>query len=169
MSGEVLGLCELTQYVEELSKVVERPYLRSSQYAFLFLDEVRLKDLPSITLNLTEEVWLKAERVVPNQPPEPDVGVKPWITITSDPTKPPSIKDHVVITTTAPEAAKWIALGRTSLADLRPRPSKAGRASEVDVFLRLSAFPEVESTVQGYIDGPWSAWAEDEKSSQGDI
>ena len=124
MSGELLGLCELTQYVEELSKVVERPYLRSSQYAFLFLEEGPLKDLPSVALNLTEEVWLQAERVVPNPPPEPDASVKPWITLTSDPAKPPSIKDHVVITTTAPEAAKWITLGRTNLGDLRPRRPK---------------------------------------------
>jgi len=164
MTGELLGLCELTQYVEELSKVVERPYLRSSQYTFLFLEEGGLKDLPSIALNLPEGVWLRAERVVPSPPPEPDASIKPWITITSDPTKPPSIKDHVVITTTAPEAAKWITLGRTSLADLRPRPPKAGGDSEVDVFLRLNAFPELGNRVQAYIDGPWSAWAAKEKT-----
>ena len=164
MPGELLGLCELTEYVEELSKVVERPYLRSSQYSFLFLDEGRLKDLPSITLNLPEDVWLQAERVVPSPPPEPDANVKPWITITSDPSKPPSIKDHVVITITAVEAAKWVTLGRAKLDDFRPRPPKAGGVSEVDVLLRLSAFPEFGSRVQGYVDGPWSAWAATEKT-----
>src|SRR5262249_19901123 len=99
----------------------------------------------------------------PNPPPEPDASIKPWITITSDPTKPPPIKDHVVITTTGLEAAKWVTLGRTHLEDLR-RSSKTGGGSEDDVFLRLSGFPELGNIVQRYVDGPWSAWAATEKT-----
>ena len=92
----VQGLSDLTQYVEELAKVVERPYFRSSQYTFLFLDEGGLKDLPGVAINVSEEIWLEVERLIPSPPPEPSALIKPWITPSSDPTKPPSTKDHIV-------------------------------------------------------------------------
>ena len=58
----VQGLSDLTQYVEQLAKVVERPYFRSSQYTFLFLEEGGLKDLPGVAINVSEEIWLEIER-----------------------------------------------------------------------------------------------------------
>ena len=67
----VQGLSDLTQYVEELAKVVERPYLRDSQYNFLFLEQNGLKGLPGIVINASEEVWLEVKRLIPQPPPAP--------------------------------------------------------------------------------------------------
>ncbi len=163
----VLGLerlSELAQYVEELSKVVERPYLRSSQYTFLYLEEGQLSDLPGVTLGGKEEVWLKVERLVLSAPPDPPGTLKPWITLSPDPTKPPATKDHIVITISADEAEKWVAVGRVSRDDLRQRPAGSDQASNVDVFLRLKAFPEYQKAIREYIDGPWSEWSVKEKA-----
>ena len=158
----VQGLSDLTQYVEEVAKLVERPYFRSSQYTFLYLEESKLKDLPGVAINLDDEIWLKVERLIPSLPPESPAPIKPWITLSSDPTKPPSTKDHIVIPVSAEEAEKWITLGRASRDDVRQRPG--GHPDEVDVFLRLNAFPETRVRIKEYVEGPWSAWSANEKA-----
>jgi len=55
----VQGLSDLTQYVEELAKLVERPYFRSSQYTFLFLEEGGLKDLPGVAINVSGNSFVR--------------------------------------------------------------------------------------------------------------
>ena len=160
----VQGLSDLTQYVEQLAKVVERPYFRSSQYTFLFLEEGGLKDLPGVAINVSEEIWLEVERLIPSPPPEPSALIKPWITLSSDPTKPPSTKDHIVIPVSAEEAEKWITLRRASRDDVRQRPGEEASPPKVDVFLRLNAFPETQVRIKEYVEGPWSAWSKRERA-----
>jgi hypothetical protein len=159
----VQGLSDLTQYVEELAKLVERPYLRASQYTFLFLEESELKGLPGVLINASEEVCLEVERLIPSPPPDPSAAIKPWISLSSNPAKPPSVKDHIVIPVGAEEAEKWITLGRASREDVRPRSGEA-EPHKVDVFLRLDAFPETRAKIKEYVDGPWSAWSSKEKT-----
>ena len=160
----VQGLYDHTQYVEQLAKVVERPYFRSSQYTFLFLEEGGLKDLPGVAINVSEEIWLEVERLIASPPPEPSALIKPWITLSSDPTKPPSTKDHIVIPVSAEEAEKWITLRRASRDDVRQRPGEEASPPKVDVFLRLNAFPETQVRIKEYVEGPWSAWLKRERA-----
>src|SRR5262245_28186299 len=114
MSVGVERLAELTQYVEELSRVVERPYLRSSQYNILYLDQSGLQDLPGVSLNLDQETWLEIERLTPSAPPEPPASVKPWITLSTDPVKTPPIKEHIVVALAAAEVEKLVGHGRVN-------------------------------------------------------
>lgn len=155
----VQGLSKLTQYVEELARVVERPYLRSSQYNFLYLSQSGLQDLPGVSLNVDQETWLEIERLTPTPPPEPPASIKPWITPSSDPVKTPPIREHIVVALAAEEIEKLVGRGRVSREDC-----KQGSDGKVDVFLRLAAFPEYQAKVREYIQGPWSAWASKEKA-----
>ena len=84
--------------------------------------------------------------------------------MSSDPTKPPSSKDHIVIPVSAEEAERWITLRRASRDDVRQRPGEEEPPPKVDVFLRLNAFPETQVRIKEYVEGPWSAWSKRERA-----
>ena len=65
-----------------------------------------------------------------------------------------------MITVGAEEAEKFITLG-SSREDVQPRSDEP---HQVDVFLRLDAFPPSRGKINEYLDGPWSGWATKEKA-----
>ena len=64
MTG-VKRLCAVTQYVDSLAKLVERPYLRGSQYRHLFIQQRDFKDVPGVNLDHAdaEGDWLRLDRL----------------------------------------------------------------------------------------------------------
>jgi hypothetical protein len=98
-------------------------------------------------------------------PPEVPYDLKPWIAVSTDPTKEPSIKDYIPLHVPTEQARALVALGRVNSQDVSEADGQAdgSEPGDVQVRIRLAKFPEIRTAVDKYVKGPWTAWSDSEK------
>jgi very-short-patch-repair endonuclease len=128
-------LIQLLDYIEHVEKLNRNPAFTVPQ-DFYCAYEASLRGLPSLEFNLAEngdETWLRVPRLAEKDPPDPPLALKPWVVLTKDPEKQPSLREEIAV------------------------PSE--KAGDAPKRLARSDVPQVESLFENYVSGPWSMWA----------
>jgi hypothetical protein len=169
-------LKELLGYVEQVIKLDERPTFRLSDHrlpagqTFVF-HQHEFHALPGITHDLTDDdgpIWLNMQRLKRGEPPDPPEVIAPWLNLSPDPDKTPTLRDSLIRTVS--ESEKNDLLGR---GEIRPEdcaeamgPQARGR---FDLRLRLEDRPEIAATAEYYVSSAWLPWAEAERPKRKSI
>jgi hypothetical protein len=163
-------LKELLGYVEEVIKLDERPVFRLSEYrlptgqTFVF-HQHEFHALPGITHNLTDEdgpIWLTIQRLKRGDPPQPPELIAPWLNLSPDPDRSPSLREYLIRTVSEPEKNDLVARGEARSEDCAEAMGPDNN-DHFDVRLRLEDRPQITSTAQSYISSTWLPWAEAER------
>ena len=92
-------LIKLLEYIEQVEKLKRKPSYVVPTDIFAAW-QADIKGLPGITLNLQtegDELWLCIPRLNEIPPPQPDVKLKSWVTLSKSPDKPLELKNEIVI------------------------------------------------------------------------
>ena len=140
---------------------------RSGDDARLVLHQRELDDLPGIILDSLDDdgpVWLRVERLHKLEPPTVDPDLAVWIDVSTDPERPPSIHESVMVTVDGAEKDRLIEAKQARAADLEPAIKPDRRHYNIfNVRLRLADYPGLASRLDAYVAGPWTRWAQAEK------
>ncbi len=132
LSTQQQRLVSMLDYLEQWDKLNRTPTFDIASHQGLVIWQNDLADIPGFHLNITDatgEVWLELERLRPMKPPVPIGALVPWVMIPDDPTKEPQSRD------TLPNTEE---------------PTKP---------LQFDEFPELQSSFEAYLRGPWSRWS----------
>ena len=169
--GVIERLSELTEYVEEVTKLTARPYLRASQYKHLYVPEKDLSNQLGINLDVSDDnsIWLQIDRLISKDPPGPPEDIKPWITIPSDPEKAPKTKEFITLQVSQEEADDWVAKGMVRSDDVHLKnptydesDGDVKESEKIHVILRLETLPKISESISSYINNEWSKWSVEE-------
>ena len=169
-------LKELLGYVEQVIRLDERPAFRLAEFrlptgqTFVF-HQHELHALPGIRHDAIDEdgpIWLSVERTKRSEPPKPSAELEPWLNLSSNPDKEPTIRE--TLTRTVPEAEKkdMVKSGKARPEDCTKAlgPQAKGR---YDVTLRLEDRPEIARAARKYVSSVWLPWAENERPKRKSI
>lgn len=146
-------LTELLGYVEQVIKLDERPVFRLSEYRLptgqtLIFHQHDFHALPGIAHNLTDEdgpIWLAMQRIKRGEPPEPSDDIAPWLNLSPDPDKEPTLREFVTRTLSESEKDDLLARGQA-----RPEDCTAAMGPQTkgqfDVTFRLEDRREITVT-----------------------
>ncbi len=169
-------LKELLGYVEQIIKLDERPAFRLSEYrlptgqAFVF-HQHEFHALPGITHDQIDDdgpIWIAIQRLKRGEPPNPPDDVAPWLNLSPDPDKTPTLREFLIHTLSESEKSKLVVSGEA-------RPEDCSEAIELhvsrrfDVRLRLEDRPEITAAAGNYIASAWLPWAEVERPKRKSI
>ena len=110
-------LHDLLGYVEQVIKLDERPAYCLAEYrvatgqTYAF-HQHELHALPGVTHDLTDEdgaVWLAVERLKRTEPPQPDPTLAPWVEVTPDPNRTPTLRSFLLRTVSPAERDELLA------------------------------------------------------------
>jgi very-short-patch-repair endonuclease len=169
-------LKQLLGYVEQVIKLDERPAFRLSEYrlpsgqTFAF-HQHEFHALPGVSHDLTDDdgpIWLTMQRLKRDEPPEPQEAIAPWLNLSPDPDKTPTLREFLVRTVSETEKDDLVARGEARLENCAEAmgPEASGR---FDVRLRLDDRPEIASAAENYISFTWLPWAEAERPKRKSI
>src|SRR5450759_3973636 len=86
-----------------------------------------------------------------------------WVSgASNNPEKPPQLNSERLVRLSKEEISELIAADRLSGDDVM-KPLKDDATGKLDALLRLSSFPEFESSWQNYLSTHWNKWAELER------
>jgi hypothetical protein len=166
----VKRLKELLDYVGQVIKLDERPAFKLSEYrlangqTFVF-HQHELHALPGITHDLTDDdgaVWLCVERLKRNDPPKPSDTLAPWLELSTDPERTPSVRDHMLMTVSKPECDELVAAGQARAEDCAESLSLDAKG-QFDVRLRLEDRPQIAQDAEQYVTLSWLPWSVGER------
>lgn len=99
MIESVAKVIDILSYIEQTEKLKRKPTF-SLPDEYLVAHRHELVNLPGLQFNLQQEddnVWLKVPRLQEIAPPDLDELLKPWVTVSKSPEKPPEIKQEITI------------------------------------------------------------------------
>ena len=169
-------LKELLGYVEQVIRLDERPAFRLAEFrlptgqTFVF-HQHELHALPGIRHDLADEdgpIWLSIERLKRSEPPKPSTEVEPWLNLSSNPDKEPTLRETLTRTVSETEKNELLKSGEARPEDCTKAvgPQAKGR---YDVTLRLEDRPEIAGAAQKYISSVWLLWADAERPKRKSI
>ena len=169
-------LTELLGYVEQVIKLDERPAFRLSEYrlptgqTFVF-HQHDFHALPGISHDLIEEdgpIWLTMQQIKRGEPPAPSDSIAPWLNLSPDPDKEPTLRELVIRTVSESEKDELLARGQARPEDCTAAMGRQTKG-QFDVTLRLEDRPEITLAAQQYISTEWLSWAEAERPKRKSI
>ena len=167
MTDEIKGkLIDLVDYVGKMVKLGEKPVYSVRDYNNLIFQEEQFKNKIGITHDQTDEngpIWLSIERLKRIDPPMPPETIEPWISVSRDSSAYPSIEKLKVETVSKKKAEEYLDAGLADSKDIQPSLKQEEDDETVDVILRIQRFPDIQTAVNEYIQGPWKEWSEAEK------
>ena len=117
------NLTAAIDYLLELSKRSMTPVFRLADHGLGVFHEHDLRALSGVQFNLRDtdgererEIWMRVPRLSASMPPEPSDALKPWLKLSGDPGRTPSLKDTI----RHREGADTVTLQRTDHEDLDP-------------------------------------------------
>jgi very-short-patch-repair endonuclease len=169
-------LKELLGYVEQVIRLDERPAFRLAEFrlptgqTFVF-HQHELHALPGIRHDLADEdgpIWLSIERLKRGEPPKPSTEVEPWLNLSSNPDKEPTLRETLTRTVSETEKNELLKSSEARPEDCTKAvgPQAKGR---YDVTLRLEDRPEIARAAQRYISSVWLPWADAERPKRKSI
>jgi very-short-patch-repair endonuclease/transcription elongation GreA/GreB family factor len=163
-------LHDLLGYVEQVIKLDERPAYRLAEYrvatgqTYAF-HQHELHALPGVTHDLTDEdgaVWLAVERLKRTEPPQPDSTLAPWVEVTPDPDRTPTLRSFLLRTVSPAERDELLAAGGVRPEDCQEALSGNGPQS-IDIRLRIEDHPEISQQYEQYLSAHWLPWVNEER------
>jgi hypothetical protein len=169
-------LKELLRYVEQVIRLDERPAFRLGEYRlptgqiFVF-HQHEFHALPGVTHDLTDDdgpIWLTMKRLKRGDPPEPPDDIAPWLNLSRDPDKTPTLRESLIRTVSESERNDLLARAEARREDCAEAvgPHVSGR---FDVRLRLEDRPEITAAAESYVSSAWLPWAEVERPKRKSI
>src|SRR5882672_6451123 len=132
-------LISLLDYIEQVEKLNRKPaFVVPTTYFSRYENDVR--GLPSLEFDVGgegDEIWLRVARIKEQEPPEPNLLLKPWLVLPKSPDKVPLLREQIVVPPAAPGA----------------EPQS----------IAIDDAPDVKVAFETYIRGSWNAWAEYER------
>ena len=166
LSAEQRGVSQLIDYVRVLIELSDKAVWSLASYNNLVLHEDHLRNRIGIRHDLTDadgSIYLKVDRLRRTDPPEPSPDIASWLTVARDPFSQPVVQSLRTTVMTAAEEAKLVTSGFIDPTDvsntLKPKPGVELR----DVILRLDRFPDTKESIERYLTGEWSDWAQGER------
>jgi very-short-patch-repair endonuclease len=158
-------LSAVLDYVSHLGQLTERIVSSVRSYGMLMYLEHELRDKVGVHHDVIDQdgspVWIKIERLLRRDPPQPGESIRKWLTVTRDPSKPPQVQEQLIQAMPREQADGLVKQGKVDPSDVMGSPR--GLATIADVRLRLDRLPEVRRSIDEYIEGPWRRWSEEEK------
>ena len=106
------------------------------------------------------DVWLRMKRLRETNPPKHHPMFDGWISGSlNNPEKPPQLKSERIERLSREEISELVGSDRLFNDDVM-KPLKDDAAGKLDALVRLSSFPEFESSWQNYLSTQWNKWAE---------
>jgi hypothetical protein len=155
-------------YLTEMVRLDDRAVERVADYEFVngqhfVLRQHDLHHLPGITYGGFGDdgaIWLTIERLGRADAPTVDADLGPWIEVPIDPDQRPRPSDSIVLDVELGEKERLIAAREA-------RPENCALAANDEaggdiwrVRLVLEDCPDVAERLRGFIDGPWTSWAQ---------
>jgi very-short-patch-repair endonuclease len=164
-------LTGLLDYVEQVVRLDERVAFRLSEYGLpdrstFSLTKADTHNLPSVRHDHRDEdgsVWLEVERLSRKEPPAPPQELAEWIVLSSEPSRPPEIRNERLVTVTAGERDIALANGEVRPDDVLEAPRKRSEPENApprfDLRLRLEDRPNLATGIAAWIAGTWTPWS----------
>ena len=157
----LLGALEYTEKLLSLGEKTVLDIQANSIACFLESDFVGKEGVSVNTDN--GDVWLRMKRLRETTAPKSHPMFDGWVSgASNNPEKPPQLNSERLVRLSKEEISELIAADRLSGDDVM-KPLKDDATGKLDALLRLSSFPEFESSWQNYLSTHWNKWAELER------
>jgi hypothetical protein len=160
------------RYLAEVVRLNEPVVQRVGEYqsaddTHFVLHQHELDGLPGVILDSHDgdgSIWLRVERLKKIEPPPIDTDLGVWIEVSTDPDRPPSIRESVMVTVDGAEKDRLVETKQARAADLEPAINSDRRHYNIfNVRLRLADYPGLAARLDAYVAGPWTRWAQAER------
>lgn len=173
-------LNNLLRYLEEFARLSDTFISDATKYSDLSYFEHELTGREGVSCNIEDSegpIWLKIDRLLPQEPPEPSEHIQKWIKVSDDPTKHCQVLEQRMETMSKARAEQLVHEGLVDSKDvmsplkskgktpesMQPSGAKSAATKEsVDVRLRLDRLPDIEQSLRSYV-AKWEKWAEQER------
>jgi hypothetical protein len=154
-------------YLTEMVRLENRAIERVTDYEFvhgkhLILRQSDVDHLPGVTCGEVHDdaIWLKIERQKRVEAPAIDADLRPWIEVPADPDERPRVRDSIEIYVDASEKDRLIAAKEARPENCAPAVNNDAGVDTWHVRLVLQDHSDFVERLWGYVDGPWTSWAE---------
>jgi len=157
-------LSDALEYTEKLLSLGEKTIFDIQTNSIACFLESEFVHKEGVSLNTDNgDVWLRMKRLRETNPPKHHPMFDGWISGNlANPEKPPQLIPERLLRLSKEEIAELIGADRLSSDDVM-KPLKDDAEGKLDALLRLSSFPEFESSWQNYLSSNWNKWAELER------
>ena len=160
-SEERARLAGLFAFAGALLRAGAKPLYRMQDTGLGHFPEHEFHTLPGLTLDESDEVWLRLERLQPAKAPKPPANVRQWLDgSTEKPDTPPSVTGLRTLMVSLEEASD---LCEGELLDLADIHEFEEGDEEVRIELHLDRLVELRADIERWVQGPWRIWAEAER------
>ncbi|BAM92453.1 conserved hypothetical protein [Bradyrhizobium oligotrophicum S58] len=131
------------------------------------LDQEELEGLPGVVLNTFDvdgPVWLAVEALAATDAPVLDADLAPWVELSSDPDRRPSLRESILITVDEIEKNRLTFARHARPEDFSLATSQEAALGAWTGRLRLEQRPDLVQRIERYVKGAWAAWAETERA-----
>jgi len=152
------------EYTEKLLSLGEKTVLNIQTDSIACFLESDFVGYEGVSLNTDNgEVWLRMKRLRETNPTKHHPMFDGWVSGSfANPEKPPQLNPERLLRLSKEEISELIGADRLSNDDVM-KPLKDGPDGKLDALLRLSSFPEFQSSWQIYLASHWIKWAELER------
>jgi hypothetical protein len=155
-------------YLTEMVRLSNRAIERVADYEFvegkhLILRQSDLDHLPGVTyggVHDDDAIWLRIERQKRVEAPTVDADLRPWIEVPADPDERPRVRDSIEINVDVSEKDRLVTAKEARPENCGPAVNNDADADTWHVRLVLQDHPDLVERLWGYVDGPWTSWAE---------
>jgi hypothetical protein len=155
-------------YLTEMVRLEDRAIERVADYQHLtnqhiILFQYDLNHLPGVTYGGADDdsaIWLSIKRQKHVEAPAVDVDLGPWIEVPADPDQRPRVRDSIELDVEVEEKDRLIAAKEARPENCAPAVNNDGGANTWHARLLLQDRPDLVERLWGYIDGPWTSWAD---------
>ncbi|MGZ9711216.1 AAA domain-containing protein [Glaciimonas sp. GNP009] len=130
------SVIEVLDYIKHVEKLTKTAPITVPNEFFAAL-EADLRAIPGLEFNQVDngdDVWLRVPRLIEVNPPEPDVELVPWMSLSKSPSKEPELRKEVIIKTSTKKDAQVITL-------------------------TLEEHPQIKEQFDWYAEQLWVPWA----------
>jgi hypothetical protein len=155
-------------YIAEMVRLDDRAVERTADYQFVndqrfILRKRDLDHLPGITYGGADDdgaIWLRIKRQDRAEPPAVDVDLGSWIEVPADPEQRPRVRDSIEFDIEGEQKDRLIAAKEARPENCAPIENSDSGTDTWHVRLVLQDHPDLVERLWGYIDGPWTSWAD---------
>jgi len=156
-------LCNLLSYAEELLRISEKVVADLSRDAIRVFHEAQIAGLEGVSVAPAEDAWLRVARLRETPPPEPGALFEGWLSGLGRLSEPPKLAETRLLAVSLDDASELLEAGLALPDDVMAQRGDQADPDKVDVLLRVQNMPEFVAAYHAYCDGPWKAWAEQER------
>ncbi len=158
----------MLEYAEQLIRLDEIVARKLSQHRLpdgtqFVIHQHEFYSLPGVHFDQIDDdgpIWLRMERLTRTRPPEPELEISEWITVSNDPDKPCELIDVLRKRVTRQEKDQRFNKGEIHEDEFQPslndEPDNKGQSQHFDLALNLDRRPEIRDAADIYRAEHWA-------------